>query len=454
MTLPGQQGMYYADHTFLGWNTQADGTGTSYGENHWYGVTDNITLYAQWLPSGGGANYYTVSYDLNGASGMSPAPETVSAGSGITLPVQGSMYYADHTFLGWNTRADGTGTSYGENHWYSVTDNITLYAQWLPSGGGANYYTVNYNSNGASGMSPAPETVSAGSSITLPGQQGMYYAGHTFLGWNTRADGTGTPYSENSWFTAAGDATLYAQWIENYTVTYDRNGASGEPPASQSVIPDSAVILPGPGGLYRAGYAFTGWNTLADGSGTPYSENDWFTAVGDITLYAWWQAEDYSISYDLNYGTVATANPGTYTIEDDITFAVPTREGYTFLGWLNTETQEILTGIPRGSTGHKYFYAQWKSGDHLQISLQPVPEDPPLSNVSIFVDDSSTFSAAGTTFSSWTWYWNGEAVGGNGSEYYLEANSKSPGIYELAVRVLTGSGKIMSARCRVTIKAR
>jgi len=74
---------------------------------------------------------YTVTYHANGASGTAPAAQKVDPGTVITLPGAGSMTNSGKTFAGWNTVAGGTGTSYEEGAAYTVSGNVTLYAQWV-----------------------------------------------------------------------------------------------------------------------------------------------------------------------------------------------------------------------------------------------------------------------------------------------------------------------------------
>jgi uncharacterized repeat protein (TIGR02543 family) len=172
--------------------------------------------------------------------------------------------------------------------------NVTLYAQWA-----INSYMVTYDGNGNTGGSapvdPAnPHAYNA--TVTVLGAGGLTRTGHTFAGWNTAADGSGTPYTPGATFSMpAADVTLYAQWaIDSYTVTYNGNGAtSGSVPVDPgSPHPyNSTVTAPDPGSLMRTGYTFTGWNTAADGSGTSYAPGATFTvAAANMTLYAQWAA--------------------------------------------------------------------------------------------------------------------------------------------------------------------
>ena len=130
ITLPSGSGLTRTDYTFVGWNTNAAGTGTNYGAGSSYTVTGNVTLYARWIATG--TTTYTVTFDINSGSGLTPIAETASSGSSITLPSGSWLTRTDYTFGGWNTNASGTGTNYSAGFSYTVTGNVTLYAKWDP----------------------------------------------------------------------------------------------------------------------------------------------------------------------------------------------------------------------------------------------------------------------------------------------------------------------------------
>jgi len=101
-------------------------------------------------PAGDGiaTTNYTVTFSVNGGSGMAPATQMAEAGSSITLPSGSGLSKAGAIFSGWNTKADGTGTNYAAGASYTPSDNVALYANW---GVG---YTVIFDLNGGSGTAP------------------------------------------------------------------------------------------------------------------------------------------------------------------------------------------------------------------------------------------------------------------------------------------------------------
>jgi uncharacterized repeat protein (TIGR02543 family) len=291
-----------AGFKFNGWNTKADGTGTSYAAGDSLTVAGDITLYAQWTAA------YTVSYDKNGRDLFPlPSPQKAVPGSTITLAGVGlelTNYYNSYVFSGWwNTEADGTGTAYAAGDSLTVTADITLYAQYT------NLYEVEYDRNGnanANDITPASQVVKSGSTITLSaGSENARRFGKGLSSWNTKADGTGVAYAGGASITVTADITLYAQWedLPLYTVTYSANGGTGTV-SSQGKYSGETLTLGSGSGLTRFGHTFDGWNTAADGTGTSYAEGDSLTVTADTTIYAKWK-EIVEISERVYVGVVA-----------------------------------------------------------------------------------------------------------------------------------------------------
>ncbi len=170
---------------------------------------------------------------------------------------------------------------------------------------------------------------------------------YTFSGWDP------TPVA------ATADATYtatYSSTVNNYTVSFNANG-HGTAPASQTVAYGSTANTPT--APTANGYTFGGWYTEA---ACTNAYNFSAQVTGNVTLYAKWTAVSYAISYDLAGGTVATANPTSYTIESNaITLNNPTKEGYTFAGWTGTglTAPTVNVTIPTGSTGNRSYTATW-----------------------------------------------------------------------------------------------
>jgi uncharacterized repeat protein (TIGR02543 family) len=168
--------------------------------------------------------------------------------------------------------------------------------------------TLEYDPRGGSGE-PGDQTGDAASDVTVSTTEPTR-DGYSFTGWNTAADGSGTSYSGDDSYTLpnSGTDTLYAQWqINTVTLEYDPRGGSGEPDdQSGDAASDVTVSTTEP---TRDGYSFTGWNTVADGSGTSYAGDDSYTLPnsGTDTLYAQWEPVATTTT------TTTTAPPTTTT---------------------------------------------------------------------------------------------------------------------------------------------
>ncbi len=192
--------------------------------------------------------------------------------------------------------------------------------------------------------------------------------GYTFAGWQTVlpdgqyitvTDEIIVPTNVKDVIGGLFDLHLAAQWTPNtYTITYNLNGGTNAVanPTTYTVETET-ITLAAP---TKTGYAFGGW--YSDAAFKNPITKIAHGSTGHVTLYAQWVVEgEYRIAYELNGGTNAETNPGTYTVETEtITLADPTRTGYTFGGWYSESTfATLVTQIAKGSTGNKMLYAKW-----------------------------------------------------------------------------------------------
>ena len=210
---------------FGGWNTAADGSGTSYpaGSEYTMPGAGTVTLYAQWIDP---ATTYTLTYNAGtGGSGTAPASPTTYFAKAPATILSNTYSNSDtnKVFYGWNTAADGSGTSYPVGSTITMNTNKILYAEW----GSTPLLTVTYDANGATGGSvpAAPTTYPTGVKVPILGQGTLTKPGYTFLGWNGSATGAGSIYAPGYTFTSK-TTTLYAQWAPGASVK-NCGGGSG-----------------------------------------------------------------------------------------------------------------------------------------------------------------------------------------------------------------------------------
>ncbi len=239
--------------------------------------------------------------------------------------------------------------SEGEIDYYKIiADSDTYYGP-----GGSVFYTVSYmNEKG-----DAPDTFLTTEGAVLKANQlpEMTCDGYKFLGWYS--DATKAIPDE---YAVCDNITLTAKWqLESYPVVYELNGGTNHAAnPSAYTIESSAITLEAP---VRTGYDFDGWFVTENFSDSAI-ETIGGGAKGEITLYAKWTPVTYKISYELDGGTNASANPATYTIEtDSITLAEPQKDGFTFSGWYadSSFSGTKQTTIEKGSHVDKKYYAKW-----------------------------------------------------------------------------------------------
>ena len=299
------------------------------------------------------ASTYSVTYDGNASDGGAVPTDSTSYNESDTVTVlnnTGSLTKTGYSFNGWNTASDGSGTDYAAAATFSMgTSDVTLYAQWT-----ANSNTLTYDSNGGTGSMSA-ESHNSDSSVTLTSNT-FSRTGYAFNNWNTATDGSGTSYADGASFTMpTSDETLYAQWTANSnTLTYDANGGSGSMSA-ESHDSDSSVTLTA-NTFTRTGYAFDGWDTSADGSGTSYADSASFTMpTSDETLYAQWSANSNTLTYDANTGSGSMSDESHDTDSVlTLTSNTFTKSGYDFSGW-NTAADGSGTSYSDGASFHNAY---------------------------------------------------------------------------------------------------
>ena len=342
-------------HVFRGWFK--DAAGTQAVDSSWLsGTNSNVIkpLKVDGIYAAGPVTYYalfeveeyTVQFNIgdttmggwaDGSSNVTkqtanPIPYNTALGAANVPGVKGKTGYG---FVAWNTKADGTGTSYTDLSTYKVMGpDVIFYAQWEPRDG----YTIHYNPNGGNLTTVTQTTVSGGAklkwtdvvnNVMLSDAKNMKKLGYTFAGWFTAADFSGTRIDVAGSTTTFGQAVmaqqpgiteddvptleLYAKWVEkDYTVVYNAQLPTGSITIGNKtpVHWDSTNLRPaGNETLSADGYDFLGWNTKANGSGMTVTDATVFSAayqnvngttadtVTTLTLYGIWKEKTFTVVF-------------------------------------------------------------------------------------------------------------------------------------------------------------
>ena len=327
------------------------------------------TLYAVWeVIKHNVSLVYNQNFTGSNAGSMpsNPAAVPVNHGDNYSSTVStNTPTRTGYEFLGWSESASATTASIAKGG--TITRNnitadttITLYAVWKA------YPTITYNGNGNTGGT-VPASTSAAPASTYNIAQGQpTRTGYVFAGWTTvQNNASGTKYSYNGEIAGATgvftmpttNVTFYALW--NPQITYNANRPTDAASTTVSGMPNPATVTVTYGsnttaatGPSLVGWTFAGWNTAANGSGTPYAAGAAINnCTTSMTLYAQWTVKGgYSIAW---YDQQTAASDGTayhtqsnlnWTASISLPSGTPTKTGYTFDGWYTQKNGDSATG--------------------------------------------------------------------------------------------------------------
>lgn len=306
-------------YTFTGWNTKEDGTGDAYTVPEIMEHDENITVYATWEK-----NQYTIIFNSNQGSAVDPI--TAYYGDPITVPA--NPIREGYEFKHWYYRNPNEAYDFGTTmpaldvkHNIN-TKSITLLASWE-----IQKYTITFDTDGGSSIEPITEDF--GTAITKPADPTK--PGHTFLRWDTEIPGT----------MPAKDMTIKAIWEANkYTITFEENGGTDVEDITKAYDTDVTA----PAAPTKKGHNFVHWYEQGS-EDTAYVFDK--MPLGGTTLYAKWDAIEYTININANGGTNKDGS-AIDSITQDYGTAVtapadPVKEGYTFNGWYVAGTETKYT---------------------------------------------------------------------------------------------------------------
>ena len=389
----------YSGHSFVAWNTAPNGSGTTYKSgDEITGVTENITLYAQWEEN------KSVIYNTNGGTANTSLEVLKPAkGETVALDFDTNIIKSGYTFVGWDTNPYGkdgtkesptkeaTYTADGTSSYEMGDKSVTLYAIWAPQ-----QYNITY----------AAVSTDQAARYTQTLQPDKYYHLETYkfdvrvdtskwgtnemkVSINNQSIGIPTPETD-------GDTAIYTFKIQgatgdqaikiggltarSYNVSLDAKG--GTIAAEKNVtyyVSGETKTLPIVADVTRTGYTFDGWYDGVDESGNATGHlvsAIGYDETGDKKFYAKWSANSYTVKYDANGGTGAPSDTGMnatydadYTIlgQGSMTYSDATVE---FLGWSTNQdavAPEYLAGntVKNLATGADAdlmitLYAVWK----------------------------------------------------------------------------------------------
>ena len=310
-------------------------------------------------------------------------------------------------------------------------------------------YTVTFNSNDGTDKSYT-QTLVSGQAQYL-NMNCFYRMGYTFAGWNTSSDGYGTSYNDTGLLLPEeiiSDMALYAIWeINTYTVKFDANGGSGEMYNQAFTYGESEKLIPNT--FYRTDYKFVGWATTPNGNAVCTDEmavlNLSTQANDEVTLYAVWTENIYTVVFDVNGGNGEMSDISlTYDVAEQLPANTFYRTGYTFVGWavtpngsvFYTDEEDVLNITTKDKTAMT-LYAVWSANNSgLTITL-PDSNDAQINLKRIVSGDKAVFSAK-SGFDSYGWYIDGVKQSETSATFTIDTSIMNPIIYKIMVIVADG----------------
>ena len=357
-------------YTQIGWSISDNGS-KNYELSGSYTDNASVTLYPAWSANGLNIAYKKDSYSTG-------TEVTDSKPYDGTVTLRGAIFTRDgYKQIGWATSSGGA-KAYDLNASYSGNSALTLYPVWSGIS-----YEIQYNGNGATGGTMNNSTHVYGTAKTLTANT-FTRTGYSFASWNTKADGSGTSYTDkksvsNLTKTDGDVINLYAQWSNSvYTVKFDFNGGtyvSGNFTA-MSCNRDTAYTIP-TGTLTYDNRVLLGWSTTKTATTATYGVNGSFNNLGTIgstvTLYAIWKAKSITVTYHINNGGTDTTVSSTYTATSTSNAfrTLPsgwTKSGYTASGWSRSSSAQVpeyrlgegfLGDLGLANNGTLHLYMTW-----------------------------------------------------------------------------------------------
>lgn len=293
---------------------------------------------------------HTVKFNANGHGQTKLEQVDVSDGSMLNAPDNPSPY-TGYKYDAWCLVQDCQNESDFFTFPQTINSSFELFAKWS-----AVSYTINYNLDGGSVSNPGnPSTYTVEDQFVLKAPSKACY---DFIGWydlnGNHVEGITKGTTE--------EKTFSARWEQQRKViNYSTGNVIQATAASQDFLCGESVTLSDTINAFsRPGYTQDGWTTTIGGNNVMAPKAS-YTGTETVTLYAHWSLNNYNIIYNLNDGEFATPAISSYTTEDAVVLAVPTRDGYEFDGWYTNAdfNGNKVSSIAAGSIGDTTFFAKW-----------------------------------------------------------------------------------------------
>ena len=258
--------------------------------------------------------------------------------------------------------------------------------------------------------------------------------GYNFKGYGGSYDTTPSAQpGDNVYFWVASSGNQYQHlWClwerAEHTVTFNANGGDNAP-APQTFQVGSSVTLSDVTPT-RAGYQFLGWSQSPTATTASYAPGSTQTFDGNVTLYAVWTRQTYTITFNANGGSNApAAQTKTYGVDLTLASSQPTRDGYAFVGWAKTNTAtvaEYASGATYTENGNATLYAVWSlvTADHTLSYNANGGTGAPASETKTYSVLNPTFFTVSSTRPTWTGHtFKGWSSTADGSVEYSSGDS-------------------------------
>lgn len=275
---------------------------------------DNITVYAKWGPPICNVKFMAYGKEVAGY-------DNIPYNTSVSEKIPKVTLHEGDSFYGWAYDVAGTQPFNVDTR---ITRDVVLYAQ-INDG---KSYAVTYDPNGGTGTVADSNRYAQNKLAKVLSSDGLTAPeGKVFLGWNTKADGTGEMKYPGSSVLVTGNITLYAVWgnkTPGTTLVYHANDGSDRK-ITEPYANNATVTLKGKDTFTRSGYTFSSWNTQADGKGTSFKPNDKVIVdnIESNDLYAIWTKN--------SGGSGGGGRKPTVTIPDDVPTGLNGDDHYAYI---------------------------------------------------------------------------------------------------------------------------